>query len=216
MRYFSIRNADSLYWIGRYLQRFEIVAKESIKRFDLIIDINLDEGKELFAKIGYDIDYKNSKDFLNFISKGLENGSLLYYIRNARENAIVLRDTIDDEAFRSINIIYNELVSNDKIDPKKLESLIRELDRFWGLIFVKTFRGKTQAFIEFGQIVEAIDLKLRLFADLSMVLLDLDKLNAVGKILDKNFVPIELTSSNIGVFLNVVNSKIGSIIKYDS
>lgn len=216
MRYFSIRNADSLYWIGRYLQRFEIVAKESIKRFDLIIDINLDEGKELFAKIGYDIDYKNSKDFLNFISKGLENGSLLYYIRNARENAIVLRDTIDDEAFRSINIIYNELVSNDKIDPKKLESLIRELDRFWGLIFVKTFRGKTQAFIEFGQIVEAIDLKLRLFADLSMVLLDLDKLNALGKILDKNFVPIELTSSNIGVFLNVVNSKIGSIIKYDS
>ncbi|MEW6551788.1 MAG: alpha-E domain-containing protein [Campylobacterota bacterium] len=216
MRYFSIRNADSLYWIGRYLQRFEIVAKESIKRFDLIIDINFDEGKELFAKIGYDIDYKNSKDFLNFISKGLENGSLLYYIRNARENAIVLRDTIDDEAFRSINIIYNELVSNDKIDPKKLESLIRELDRFWGLIFVKTFRGKTQAFIEFGQIVEAIDLKLRLFADLSMVLLDLDKLNAVGKILDKNFVPIELTSSNIGVFLNVVNSKIGSIIKYDS
>lgn len=216
MRYFSIRNADSLYWIGRYLQRFEIVAKESIKRFDLIIDINFDEGKELFSKMGYDIDYKNSKDFLNFISKGLENGSLLYYIRNARENAIVLRDTIDDEAFRSINIIYNELVSNDKIDPKKLESLIRELDRFWGLIFVKTFRGKTQAFIEFGQIVEAIDLKLRLFADLSMVLLDLDKLNALGKILDKNFVPIELTSSNIGVFLNVVNSKIGSIIKYDS
>ena len=49
-----------------------------------------------------------------------------------------------------------------------------------------------------------------------MVLLDLDKLNALGKILDKNFVPIELTSSNIGVFLNVVNSKIGSIIKYDS
>lgn len=216
MRYFSIRNADSLYWIGRYLQRFEIVAKESIKRFDLIIDINFDEGKELFSKMGYDIDYKNSKDFLNFISKGLEGGSLLYCIKNARENAIVLRDTIDDEAFRSINIIYNELVSNDKIDPKKLESLIRELDRFWGLIFVKTFRGKTQAFIEFGQIVEAIDLKLRLFADLSMVLLDLDKLNALGKILDKNFVPIELTSSNIGVFLNVVNSKIGSIIKYDS
>lgn len=216
MRYFSIRNADSLYWIGRYLQRFEIVAKESIKSFDLIIDINFDEGKELFSKMGYNIDYKNSKDFLNVIAKGLENGSLLYCIRNARENAIVLRDTMDDEAFRSINIIYNELVSNAKIDTKKLESLIRELDRFWGLIFVKTFRGKTQAFIEFGQIVEAIDLKLRLFGDLSMVLLDLDKLNVLGKILDKNFEAIELKSSNINLFLSVVNSKIGSIIKYDS
>lgn len=216
MQYLSIRNADSLYWIGRYLQRFEIVAKESIKSFDLIIDINFDEGKELFNKLGYEISYKNSKDFLNVISKNLDNGSLLGCIKNARENAIVLRDTIDDEAFRSINLIYMQLSTSESIDPKQLENIIRELDRFWGLIFVKTIRGKTQAFIEFGQIVEAIDLKLRLFDDMSMILFDIDKLNTLGKVLDNNFSAIELRSSNIGNFLVELNSKISQIVKYDS
>jgi uncharacterized alpha-E superfamily protein len=216
MRYLSIRNADSLYWIGRYLQRFEIVAKESLKSFDLIIDINFDDGKELFAKMDYDISYSSAKDFLHKISKDLDNGGLLYNIKQARENAIVLRDIIDDDSFSSINIIYNELVLSDTIDPQKLGYLVKELDRFWGVVFFKTIRGKTQAFIEFGQVAEAIDLKLRLFGDFSMILFDLEKLNTLGKVLDKDYKSIELRSSNIDTFLNIVNSKISSIIKYDS
>ncbi|MCK9336731.1 MAG: alpha-E domain-containing protein [Arcobacteraceae bacterium] len=216
MRYLSIRNADSLYWVGRYLQRFEIVAKESLKSFDFIIDINFDDGKELFAKMEYNVSYSSAKDFLHKISKDLDNGGLLYNIKHARENAIVLRDIIDDDAFSSINIIYNELILSDTIDPQKLEYLIKELDRFWGLVFFKIVRGKTQAFIEFGQVTEAIDLKLRLFGDFSMILFDLEKLNTLGKILDKDYIPVELRSSDIDTFLDIINSKISSVIKYDS
>lgn len=217
MRCLSVRNADSLYWVGRYLQRFEILAKESIKSFDSVIDIDFNDAKRLFSKIGYNISYDSSNNFLNYVTKDLECGSLLCCITSARENAIVLRDLIDDEAFRGINLIHSELKSLNKIDVKHLERLVRELDRFWGYVFIKTTRSKSQAFIEFGQVVEAIDLKLRLFRDISTVLYDIDKLNTLGKSIDENFSHIEVHGDMpIDDLLNIINSKVTQIIKYDS
>ena len=63
-KYLSIRSADGLYWIGRYLQRFEIIAKESIKTFDVVIDIDKEAGKHFFTKLTKDINYNSAVEFL--------------------------------------------------------------------------------------------------------------------------------------------------------
>jgi uncharacterized alpha-E superfamily protein len=215
MRYLSIRNADSLYWIGRYLQRFGIVAKESVIAFDDIIDTDFEAGVRLFKKMDYDIEYTNASDFFKHISIGIDDASLLYYIKMARENAIVIRDIMEDDAFASINIIFNKLSAEQNPTPKFVEQLLRELYGFWGVIFLKTVKSKLTLFLEFGQIVEAMDMKLTLFEDISMVLFDIEKLNHIGKELSGTYKPIVVRHSNIEKLRQTINSKIENVIKYE-
>ena len=216
MKNLSIRTADGLYWIGRYLQRFSIISRESIKAFDSIIDINHDEGKELFAKLGYSIDYTHANDFFHQIVKQMNEGSLFSYISAARENAIALRDIVDDDLFAPINISYTRLNTHPNPSVKFLENILNEMYSFWGVIALKTIKKKTHALLEFGQIVEIIDLKLRLFGDISMVLFDIDRLNRIGKIIYSEFQPVVVHHSNIEKLIDTINTSIGQIIHYES
>lgn len=216
MDYLSVRTADSLYWMGRYLQRFETTAKESIRSFDLIIDINPYEGKELFERLGSFIEYNKTKDFFTKAVFSVENANLAYLIQQARENAITSRDTLDDDAFSSVNTIYNALCLTppSEATPKYIESLIRELDRFWGLLLSRLVKRKSHTFIQFGQTVEIIDLKLRLFNDISMVMFDIERLNVLGKNLNPHYKTLTLKSSDVGELLQTINRQIYSIVKY--
>lgn len=216
MKYLSIRNAQSLYWIGRYLQRFGIVAKEAIRAFDFIIDTNQDEGRELYEKMGFSFEYTNADDFFHEVVLGKHDGSLLFHITQARENMIAIRDIIEDDAFAMINTIYIQLDKEPRPTPQFIENLLRELYGFWGLMFLKTIRNKSQLFLEFGRMVEAIDLKLRLFEDISMVLFDIANLNHIGHEITSDYQQIVVHSSDIETLLKRINEKIGYIICYEN
>jgi len=216
MKRLSIRNADSLYWIGRYLQRFSIISRESIKAFDSIIDSNFDEGKELFEKIGYSIDYTHANDFFHKITKYMNEGSLYSYITAARENAIAIRDIIDDDLFAPINISYTRLNTHPNPSVKFLENTLNEMYSFWGIIAIKTVKNRAYGLLEFGQIVETIDLKLRLFEDISMVLFDIERLNRVGETIYPAFSPIAVHHSSVDRLVDTINTSIGQIIHYES
>lgn len=215
MRYLSIKNADNLYWMGRYLQRFGIFARESITTFDDIIDTDFQAGEVLLKKMNYEIKYDNASNFFQLISKDLPEASLMHSIAMARENAIIIRDIIEDDTFSSINIIYNKLQSEQKVTPKFVEQLLLELYGFWGIIFLRTIKSKLTLFLEFGQIVEAIDMKLTLFEDISMVLFDIEKLNRIGVELNASYKTIIVRNSNIGQLRQIINKKIENVIKYE-
>lgn len=212
MKNLSIRNADSLYWIGRYLERFSVLTKESVKAFDYIIDIDKDEGKKFFEKIGHNIDYINAFDFFEKAVKEV----LLPCAYSARENAISLRDIIEDNAFAAINMLYVQLDSEVHPTPKFVENLLSNLYGFWGIIFLKTVKSKANIFLEFGQITEAIDLNLRIFEDVSTILFDIEKLNHLGRELSSEYINIAVNHSDIKALLGKVNSKIGYIIHYEN
>ncbi|MEY3002382.1 MAG: hypothetical protein RLZZ428_757 [Pseudomonadota bacterium] len=216
MKHLSIRNADGLYWIGRYLQRFSILSKESIKAFDLIIDRHHDEGEILFAKVGYAIEYKDASDFFQVIAKEMGQGSLFSSLEAARDNAVELRDIIDDDLFSALNLPYIRLKTEAKPSVKFLVNILNEMYSFWGIIALKPFKDKVHQLLEFGRIVETIDMKLRLFEDISMVLFDFNRLNQLGKVLYPEFQPIVVNHSNIERFIQNVNSSIGQIIHYES
>ncbi|DAB36642.1 MAG TPA: kinase, partial [Sulfurospirillum cavolei] len=48
----SPQTAESLYWMGRYIQRSESMTRLIIALFDKIIDENFNEAKELYEKLG--------------------------------------------------------------------------------------------------------------------------------------------------------------------
>ncbi len=218
-KYLSIRSADGLYWIGRYLQRFEIIAKEGIKTFDLVIDVDKDAGKKFFNKLGREIEYKDSIEFFSKTVYFIETSNLFYLIDQARENATMLRDILDEDAFMFINVIYTALKEKDKknISPKAIEELIRKLDSFWGRIFLKTQHGLVQMLIEFGQTVEGIDMKLRLFGDLESIMYDIQKLNTIGQAINSTFSPVKnLEGLTIDSVIYKINSCVNEIIRYES
>jgi uncharacterized alpha-E superfamily protein len=216
MKVLSIRDADGLYWIGRYLQRFSILAKESIAAFDLIIDKCDSEGEILFEKVGYGIEYSNANEFFRLITKEMGQGSLLSNLEVARDNAVELRDIIDDDLFSALNIPYLKLKAEAKPSVKFVVNILNEMYSFWGIIALKPFQDKAHQFLEFGRIIETVDMKLRLFEDISMVLFDLKRLNQVGQAISSEFEPIVVTHSNIEKILENVNSSIGQIIHYES
>ena len=216
MKHLSIRNADGLYWIGRYLQRFSILTKESIKAFDLIVDGRHAEGEILFEKVGYAVEYQNASEFFQMIGKDMGQGSLFSNLEAARDNAVELRDIIDDDLFSSLNLPYVRLKTEAKPSVKFLVNILNEMYSFWGIIALKPFNDKVYQLMEYGRIVETIDMKLRLFEDISMVLFDFKSLNQLGKILYPEFKPITVNHSNVEKLIQNVNQSIGQIIHYES
>ena len=81
--------ATNLYWFGRYLERIEATLLEVVYAFDKIIDTNKDCGKEIYEKLGIDLDYSCSKDFLNKAIFGNHHANLHTLISHAKENAII-------------------------------------------------------------------------------------------------------------------------------
>jgi uncharacterized alpha-E superfamily protein len=223
-KYLSIRSADGLYWIGRYLQRFEIIAKESIKTFDVVIDIDKEAGKLFFTKLSKDINYNSAVEFFYKIVYEVKDSNLFYLIDQARENATMLRDILDEDAFMFINVIYTNLKERDRksISPKEIEKLIRTLDSFWGRIFLKTQHGIVQMLIEFGQTVEGIDIKLRLFEndeninDSINLKFDVQKLNTIGIAINPEFTPVRLENLTVSEALQKISSCVNEIIRYES
>ena len=154
----------------------------------------------------------------------VKESNLCYLIDQARENATMLRDILDEDAFMFINVIYTNLKERDRksISPKEIEKLIRKLDSFWGRIFLKTQHGIVQMLIEFGQTVEGIDMKLRLFEndeninDNINLKFDIQKLNTIGIAINPEFTPVRLENLTVSEALQKISSCVNEIIRYES
>lgn len=213
----SARMADHLYWLGRYLERIEAMAQEYVRCFDYVIDRNFYEGKEFFQRVGIEIEYQNSKDFLQKACYGDHGSSLENLIIQARENAIVCRDLISDKIFSSINRAYNTIREhkNGEITPFVIDQILKDIDRVWGAFFDRLVKSKAHYFIEFGQSIEIADLKIRIYDDFESVEYDCEMINSIGKMIGAAQCHVDRGGADKNKALYQINSIINSIIKYD-
>ncbi len=214
----TIRAADHLYWLGRYLQRGETMIAESLNAYDYVIDRNFAEGQELFAKLGLSFEYKNAKEFLHLATYGDHTSSISYNFEMARENAIICRDLIDDRGFGFLNQIHNTLqAAKDKdISSYLLEDMLNDTQTTLGIFFSEIYRPEAYHFIKFGQYIERVDLMVRIFDSLEMILLDIEKINMLGHKLSSDFKEVKLTFSDRDRVSILFNSLIKQIIAYES
>ena len=115
------RVANSIYWLSRYIERAENVARFIDANYHMTLDIpdsasdqwqpliNTTGDHELFQKLYGQANRENAIEFLVFDRKN--PNSVFSCVRSARENARSVREYISSEMWEQINTFY--LMIND-------------------------------------------------------------------------------------------------------
>jgi len=110
------RVADSIFWLSRYIERAENVARFIEVNMRLILDLPISQAQQwepLVTTSGDDEDFKKRYDaptqdnVIHFLTFDLENpNSILSCLAHARENARTVREIISQEMWEQVNWFY--------------------------------------------------------------------------------------------------------------
>lgn len=167
------RVADSLYWMSRYVERAENVARFIEVNLNLLIDspVELKEqwlplvktsgDLELFEKKYKTFSKENVIDFLTF---DRENpNSIISCLISARENSRSVREIISSETWIQINSFYNFLNNEDSRDlalenPHEYYTrIVNNSHSFIGVINSTMSHNEGWHFCRLGRFIERAD-----------------------------------------------------------
>lgn len=171
------RVANSLYWMSRYIERAENIARLLDVNLQLMLDfVNLDDqqlkehwlpilrsagDEETFFKHYTTADSQSVTEFMTFREEN--PNSVVSCLMSARENARQIRDQISREMFETLNDCYLFLKSRSARDVwdsgahEFYEQIKRYSHVFQGLTHSTFSRNEGYEFIEFAKYVERAD-----------------------------------------------------------
>src|SRR5207249_10528985 len=110
------RVADSIYWMSRYTERAENVARFIDVNLQLMLDAPSGQGQQWEPLVSTTGDHEaftkrcgvaTEQNVLHFLSFDAENpNSILSCVRSARENARTIREIISSEMWLQLNKFY--------------------------------------------------------------------------------------------------------------
>ncbi len=167
------RVADSIYWMSRYIERAENVARFVDVNTHLILDLPVEAEEQWEPLVITTGDRENfyenygeptREDVIQFLTFDTKNpNSILSTLIKARENARTIREIISSEMWEQINKFYfmvrdamrsNEAIKNthDFYTKVKLESHL-----FAGLADTTMSHGEAWHFSRLGRLLERAD-----------------------------------------------------------
>ena len=167
------RVANSVYWMSRYIERAENVARFISVNLNLLLDIPLEAqlqwtpmvsitGDKDFYEQNYpDYSQENVVRFLTF-DRGYSN-SIISCLHAARENARSVREIISSEMWEQLNRFYIELKEAEHSgfatnDPHKFFLMIKMRGHmFSGLLYSTMSHGEAWHFARMGLMAERAD-----------------------------------------------------------
>ncbi|MFL2494879.1 MAG: alpha-E domain-containing protein [Porticoccaceae bacterium] len=171
------RVADRLYWMARYLERAESIARVTNTFSHLMMDLPI--GTELTWRTLLEI-FEADKDFrkqeiaygeistLEYMIARPENMSSIFYsVKAARENARTTRDVLPEEVWESVNelYVYSKEFAHKSIDRRNrfnfLTNIVKRCHALNGLLMTSQIRDHTYRFIKLGHLLERIDITTR-------------------------------------------------------
>jgi uncharacterized alpha-E superfamily protein len=168
------RVADSLYWIGRYIERAEHVSRLAAVMLNAALDRTegaAQTGRIALASLGEtDVDraeetYESAR---NLALDREDPGSVLVSLANARENARQVRDQITTETWERLNLLYlrvtgpNTAEAFDDDPAGFLQEIIADLHLFKGAVDTTLSHGEGWRFLLLGVYLERAQLIARL------------------------------------------------------
>lgn len=184
------RNAERVYWLGRYVERVENTAR-LMNAFSHVM-MDLPQSKQLrwnmllkimsseqdFMK-QYDTD--TAENIITFILSDADNpGSIRTSVKAARENARTCRDIIPLESWEILNEL-NLLVKksmdnalNRRYRYRFLEDIIGLCQQFNGMIYNTLSRNESFDFLIMGNLIERADMTTRILDVAAGILLRRD------------------------------------------
>lgn len=168
------RVANSIYWLGRYLERAENYARFIDVNFNLMQDLPMDmkeQWQPLIAATGdMNLYLQGNSDFdkntvLFFLTFDQNNpNSMFSAISKARENARIIRENLSKETWERTNQLYMMMQEGigkkvwKKADPRPFyEKIKNQILLIYGIAESSVARVEGWYFRQLGQFVERAD-----------------------------------------------------------
>ncbi|MBL6899595.1 MAG: alpha-E domain-containing protein [SAR86 cluster bacterium] len=169
------RDAEHLYWLSRYVERVENIARLINVNAELMLDFPGDKTlgwKSLIDTLDtleiYERKYVTFKEanVINFLSSEMKNpNSIKNCLIKASYNVKETRDYLPPASTEQINNLLNEFnLSQSKLlrnNAKDLYKLIEGSQRFFGIINDNFSNGFVYEFIRLGRYIERVDMVSR-------------------------------------------------------
>jgi uncharacterized alpha-E superfamily protein len=192
------RVANSIYWLSRYMERADNVARFIDVNLQMMLDLpsgSNEQWQPLVSISGDDAVFTERyraptrDNVIKFLTFDAENpNSIIYCLRAARENARTVRESISPEMWEQVNTCYLMVnaVAADRllmVSPSGFFSEIKKASQlFHGITDATMSHGESWHFYRMGRLLERADKTSRLL-DVKYYIL-LPSLNAVGTPLD--------------------------------
>jgi uncharacterized alpha-E superfamily protein len=169
------RNAESLYWIGRYVERADDAARIlDVTVHQLLEDSSVDPdqaSRTLLRVLGIEapkeqLDVWSLTDIVAF-SRDTHGGSIVDSISGARENARGAREVTSTEIWECLNTTFNALSERERaakrLGPGEFLSYVEHrAAMFAGLADSTLSRDDGYRFMVLGRAIERVDMTVRL------------------------------------------------------
>lgn len=180
------RSAERLYWLARYLERAENIARLVNVHMNLLLDLpkgiemnwqqllKINSSEELFFSSYNQANERNVVRFL--LTDSNYPSSLFSSLSYARENIRTTRDLLPDEAWEQVNEMYLYAKNNlDSVNSRRqrvlfINEIIKGCQRFTGLLSGYMNHSRPYRFIRLGRNIERADMTSRIL-DLASLLL---------------------------------------------
>ena len=169
------RVADSLYWMARYIERAENVARFIGVNLHLMLDLPSDEKQwqPIVATTGDAHVFRErygaatQDSVIEFLARDASNPNSVYScIRAAREDARSVREIISSEMWEQVNALYLQVRDAQGLAPDALPSYFYEVrmacDQFQGVTDSTMTHNEAWHFIGLGRTLERADKTTRL------------------------------------------------------
>ena len=183
------RVAENLYWMARYLERGEDLARLIIVNTNLLLDlprgiapgwrslVTIIGAEDEYAKIGPATD--DEARVLRFLIADKDHSqSIVASLSSARENARTLREVIPREAWEQINVLFHfALDGADEGVAKRrrqdyLQNVIRGCQTLTGLLVGCMNHDEPYLLVRLGQNIERADMTTRIIDVRSATLIE--------------------------------------------
>ncbi|GAA0391902.1 hypothetical protein Acor_17960 [Acrocarpospora corrugata] len=162
------RIAETLYWIGRYVERSDDIAR--------LLDVSLhralvgdEDWAAVFATLGHvGAESPTTEVMVQRLAYDSDTpGSIAGCVRAARENARGVREIVSSEVWECLNVTWNQLplrqVGAERLGPHGYLRYVRERAAlFFGLADATMSRDDGWRFIVLGRSLERVDMIARL------------------------------------------------------
>ena len=172
------RSAKHLYWLSRYVERTENIARMIDVNLELILDFPDDHSlnwKPLIDTLDindlFERKYKNYNEtnVLNFLFEDKKNSSSLKNcLVMSKYNIETIKDDLPKSANISLNHLYEHIIDNkiSKVHKRKklqyITNIVSMTQNFFGSINDNLSRGYEFEFIRLGRFVERTDMISRI------------------------------------------------------
>ena len=170
------RNAEALYWIGRYVERADDTARIlDVALHQLLEDSSVDPdqaSRVLLQVLGIEppdhaLDVWSLTDLVAYGANTEGGSSIVDAICAARENARCAREVTSSETWECLNTTYNALAERERaakrLGPHEFLSYIEgRAAMFAGLADSTLSRDEGYRFMVLGRAIERVDMTVRL------------------------------------------------------